>query len=85
MDEILHRTSCGSHGSVASSVAEVETQQPPTQGNYIANGKIKNIMLNHMTFVFMRVEFVEHTGGGYVEKPLNHILIDGEQIKQDCY
>ncbi|KAG5620085.1 hypothetical protein H5410_005303 [Solanum commersonii] len=58
----------GSQGSVASSVAEVETQQPPTQvldvkssfveqispvylGNYIAKGKIKNIMLNHMTFV----------------------------------
>ncbi|KAG5621463.1 hypothetical protein H5410_006681 [Solanum commersonii] len=52
----------GSQGSVASSVAEVETQQPPTQ-----------------------VEFVEHVGGGYVEHPLNHIFIDGKQIKQHCY
>ncbi|KAK6796298.1 hypothetical protein RDI58_003999 [Solanum bulbocastanum] len=95
----------GSQGSVASSVVEVETQQPPTQG------KIKNFMLNHMTFVFTRgqgpngnktegllyscknkdeveivclcygdllnaSEFVEHTGGGYVEHPLNHIFID---------
>ncbi|XP_015162985.1 ninja-family protein AFP3-like [Solanum tuberosum] len=103
----------GSQGSVASSVAEVETQQPPTQGNYIAKGKIKIFMLNHMTFVFTRgegpngkkieellysckkkdevekvglchgdllnvVEFVEHTGGGYVEHPLNHIFIDGK-------
>uniref|UniRef100_M1DVV1 Ninja-family protein n=1 Tax=Solanum tuberosum TaxID=4113 RepID=M1DVV1_SOLTU len=45
---------CGLQGSVASSVAEVETQQPPTQGNYIAKGKIKNFMLNHMTFVSTR-------------------------------
>ncbi|XP_015165506.1 ninja-family protein AFP3-like [Solanum tuberosum] len=44
----------GLQGSVASSVAEVETQQPPTQGNYIAKGKIKNFMLNHMTFVSTR-------------------------------
>ncbi|KAK4709817.1 hypothetical protein R3W88_004330 [Solanum pinnatisectum] len=110
----------GSQGSVASSVAEVETQQPPTQGNLIAKGKIKNFMFNHMTFVFTRgegpngkkteallysckkknevvivclchgdllnaAEFVEHTGGGYVEHPLNHILIDGKQIKQHWY
>ncbi|XP_049375060.1 ninja-family protein AFP3-like [Solanum verrucosum] len=63
----------GSQGSVASSVVEVETQQPPTQvldvkssfveqkspvysGNYIAKGKIKIFMLNHMTFVFTRGE-----------------------------
>ncbi|KAH0698575.1 hypothetical protein KY284_012790 [Solanum tuberosum] len=61
----------GLQGSVASSVAEVETQQPPTQvldvkssfvehkspvysENYIAKGKIKNFMLNHMTFVSTR-------------------------------
>ncbi|XP_049364509.1 ninja-family protein AFP3-like [Solanum verrucosum] len=127
----------GLQGSVASSVAEVETQQPPTQvldvkssfveqkspvysGNYIAKGKIKNFMLNRMTFVSTRgkrpngkktegllytcnkkdemeivclchgdllnaVEFVEHASGGYVEHPLNHIFIDGEQIKQHCY
>ncbi|WMV14012.1 hypothetical protein MTR67_007397 [Solanum verrucosum] len=31
----------GSQGSVASSVAEVETQQPPIQGNYITKMKIK--------------------------------------------
>ncbi|KAK4709815.1 hypothetical protein R3W88_004328 [Solanum pinnatisectum] len=128
----------GSQGSVASSVAEVETQQPPTQGikilridlyskNHLCiqgiillKGRSKNFMLNHMTFVFTRgegpygkktegllylckkkdeveiiclchgdllnaVEFVEHIGGGYVEHPLNHIFIDGKQIKQHCY
>ncbi|XP_015159669.1 ninja-family protein AFP3-like [Solanum tuberosum] len=31
-----------------------KSQQPPTQGNYIAKGKIKNFMLNHMTFVSTR-------------------------------
>ncbi|KAH0770028.1 hypothetical protein KY290_014009 [Solanum tuberosum] len=46
----------GSQGSVASSVVEVQMQQPPTQGNYITKGKIKNFMLNHMTFVFTRGE-----------------------------
>ncbi|XP_049382675.1 ninja-family protein AFP3-like [Solanum stenotomum] len=106
----------GSQGSVASSVTEVEIQQPPIQGNYIAKMKIKNFKLNHMTFVSTRgegpkgkktegllysckkkdeveivclchgdllnaAEFVEHTGGGYVEHPLNHIFIDGKQIK----
>ncbi|XP_049375784.1 ninja-family protein AFP3-like [Solanum verrucosum] len=95
----------GSQGSVASSVAEVETQQPPIQD--------KNIKFNHMTFVSTRgegpngkktegvlysckkkdevgivclchgdllnaAEFVEHTGGGYVEHHINHIFIDGK-------
>ncbi|WMV15079.1 hypothetical protein MTR67_008464, partial [Solanum verrucosum] len=46
----------GSQGSIASSVTEVQTQQPPTQGIKITKGKIKNFMLNHMTIVFTRGE-----------------------------
>ncbi|KAG5621534.1 hypothetical protein H5410_006752 [Solanum commersonii] len=46
----------GSQESVASSVVEVQMQQPSTQGNYITKGKIKNFMLNHMTIVFTRGE-----------------------------
>ncbi|KAG5620063.1 hypothetical protein H5410_005281 [Solanum commersonii] len=114
----------GSQGSVASILnvksSFVEQISPVYLGNYIAKGKMKSIMLNHMTFVSTRgkrpngkktegllytcnkkdemeivclchgdllnaVEFVEHASRGYVEHPLNHIFIDGEQIKQHCY
>ncbi|KAH0717390.1 hypothetical protein KY285_013421 [Solanum tuberosum] len=107
----------GSQGCVASSVAEVETQQPPTQEkNNIATEKFRNFMLNNMANVFTKgegpkrkktegllysfkkrdevkivclchgnflnaEEFVKHAGGGDVEDPLEHIIIEGKQIK----